>query len=549
MKLKNILLALFAIFTIGSVVSCDDDNDPTLLDSLQVSSSYVAINPEGGDVNITVTAKGDWTMDFEVEETHDSLSLEKGKVTYTIPVSQLELNDSKQNNTWFTVSQTSGTAGRSEIKFHADAATSARKVTIRIKCGDEYQQLIIAQILSSELPVSSFTDVINGTDGTIYRIQGTCTSIVNTTYGNWYIKDDAGNTIYIYGTNDFANQSFAVGDRVTVQGPRTLYGSTLELVDADIISVTKALLLTKHTSMSIGKEADAFKIAITQKGQDLTFTSECDWLTVNPNGYQVNADGDLVFTVIPTENTTGEIRKGTITFKSVKGKNSTILPIEVTQVFTTPVDGTVSTISDIVAQGQSKNAPEYYDVILKDAVVTYKNGSNIFVEDATGGVLLYDGSSSLSVGQTINGRVWGNGYAYNNLPEATSMNLYFAKVTSSVKGPDPMEVTLDELTKNFDKYVSRYVKIVDATVATAIDVNYAAVVSAGTITDGTNTLALTYQSSGSYTNAAQGYNKQKLYYYFNFAEGAKVSVVCIPTINKANKTLNIWDKSWIVKSE
>lgn len=177
--------------------------------------------------------------------------------------------------------------------------------------------------------------------------------------------------------------------------------------------------------------------------------------------------------------------------------------------------------------------------MLTDAKVTYKNGSNIFVEDATGGLLLYSGNSSLAVGDVINGRVWGAGYAYNGLPEATSLQTELAKVTKG-DAPKPMEVTLAQLAADYGKYINRYILIKDATVGKTIDVKYSGVKSAGELTDGTNTFALNHQKSGKY----QGKN---IYYYVQAAKDSKVNVVCIPSVYKTKKQLNIWDKSWIRK--
>lgn len=537
MKLKYIIPSFIAV--IAMFTGCADDNEPTYLDNLKVSSSYVAFDVKGGTQKITVTATEDWSMDFMVPVKADSLDDEKGIVKYQVPTSQMATKENK----WVKVSQLSGGAGTTDISFTVGATTATRSVTIRIKAGDKYQNIIVAQVDDSPMPVSTVKDVLKGVDSKTYRVTGMCGKIINTSYGNWYMVDNEGNELYIYGTKDASGAynwkkfNIAPGDLVTVEGARKTYKSTIEIEDATFISVKKALLLSKETNKTIDKEGKPFNVVITQKGEGLSFKSDVDWMTIEP-GYTVNKKGDLVFTVNPSENATGMNREGTLTFKSTKGKEESVLTVSIIQLGTTPITtGGIAGISSAISASTDRNKQVNFDVVLTDAKVTYKNGSNIFVEDATGGLLLYSGNSSLAVGDVINGRVWGAGYAYNGLPEATSLQTELAKVTKG-DAPKPMEVTLAQLAADYGKYINRYILIKDATVGKTIDVKYSGVKSAGELTDGTNTFALNHQKSGKY-------NGKNIYYYVQAAKDSKVNVVCIPTVYKTKKQLNIWDKRWI----
>lgn len=539
MKLKYIIPSFIAV--IAMFTSCADDNEPTYLSNLKVSSSYVAFDVKGGTQKITVTATEDWSMDFMVPVKADSLDDEKGIVKYNVPTSQMATKENK----WVKVSQLSGGAGTTDISFTVGTTTATRSVTVRIKAGDKYQNIIVAQVDDSPTPVSTVKDVLKGVDSKTYRVKGLCGKIFNTSYGNWYMVDGEGNELLIYGTKDatgaynWSKFNIAPGDSVTVEGARTTYKSTIEIVNATFISVKKALLLSKETSKTIDREAKPFNIAITQKGEGLSFKSDVDWMTIEP-GYTVNKKGDLVFTVNPSENTTGKNREGTLTFKSTKGKEESVLKVSIIQLGTTPVTtGGIAGISSVISASSDKKKQVNFDVVLTDVKVTYKNGNNIFVEDATGGLLLYSGNSSLAVGDVINGRVWGAGYAFNGLPEATSLQTELAKVTKG-DAPKPTEVTLAQLAADYGKYINRYIRIKDATVGKTIDVKYSGVKSAGELTDGTNTFALIHQRTGKY-------NGKNIYYYVQAAKDSKVNVVCIPSVYKTKKQLNIWDKSWIRK--
>lgn len=539
MKLKYIIPAAIAALTM--LASCSE-NDTLELDNIKVSQSYIAIPEKGGDVTVEITASEDWTFDIDFDVEEKKLDDEKGVVKYYVPTKQLDLKD----NSWFKVSERSGSKGKTKVTFHADATTDSRSSALQIKAGDKIQNVIVAQTAGAqEVKVVSVKDVIAGTDGKTYRVKGFCTAISNTNYGNWDMADSEGNSIMIYGTKDATGAynwnsfNIAVGDEVVVEGPRKTYGSTIELVDATFISVKKALLACDDVNKFLAKEATSFELKVAQKGDGLSFESQSDWLTIEGNGYTSDGKGNLIFKVNVEENTTGSNRTGSIVLKSTKKDDETILPVSITQLGSSAVaEGGIAAINTVLKTSTDKKKPAKFDYILKNAKVTYKNGSNVFVEDETGGLFVY-GNDVLKVGQVINGRVWGEGYAYSNLPQVTAFNLQFAKVTTPEDSKvEPMSVTLAELNAKFDYYMNRYVKISDAKVETAVDAKYPEVKSNGKITDGTNTFGLRIQSTGKF-------NGNKIYMYIQAAKDANVDVVCIPSVFKSDKQLNIYEQKWV----
>ena len=217
MKLKY-FLSFFALVALLS--SCSDDDAMTLLDEIQVSSSYVSIDVNGGSNTITVNAKEAWSFD-EAE----------------LPA-------------WLTVSPMTGGAGETKVTFTAPTAPDGRTAVLHIGCAGKTQTVNVIQGLST---VSNATcaEVIAGPESKTYRVTGTVTRIANTTYGNWYLDDGTGE-IYIYGTLDKsgkngANNSIAawgieVGDIITVEGPKTVYNGTVELVDVAVVNLQKSLV-------------------------------------------------------------------------------------------------------------------------------------------------------------------------------------------------------------------------------------------------------------------------------------------------------------------
>ena len=214
MKLKY-FLSFIAL--IGLLASCSDDDAMTLLDEIQVSSSYVSIDEAGGSNTITVNAKEAWSFDAE-----------------ELPA-------------WLTVSPMSGGAGETTVTFSAPATPDGRNTVLHIACADKKQTVNVIQGLAT-VSEATCAEVNAGPESKTYRVTGTVKNIVNTTYGNWYLEDETGE-VYIYGTLDakgneknFLSLGLEVGDIVTVEGPKSVYNGTVELVNVTVINIQKSLV-------------------------------------------------------------------------------------------------------------------------------------------------------------------------------------------------------------------------------------------------------------------------------------------------------------------
>ncbi len=214
MKLKY-FLSFFAL--VALLTSCSDDDSMTLLDEIQVSSSYVSIDVNGGSNTITVNAKEAWSFDAE-----------------EIPE-------------WLTISPMNGGAGESKVTFTAPAASDGRNTVLHIACAGKTQTINVIQGLAV-VNEATCAEVLAGPESKNYRVTGVVASIVNTTYGNWYLRDETGE-VYIYGTLDakgneknFLSLGLEVGDIVTVEGPKSVYNGTVELVNVTVVKIQKSLV-------------------------------------------------------------------------------------------------------------------------------------------------------------------------------------------------------------------------------------------------------------------------------------------------------------------
>ncbi|MBR4829275.1 MAG: BACON domain-containing protein [Muribaculaceae bacterium] len=349
MKLKY-FISFFALVALLS--SCSDDDAMTLLDEIQVSSSYVAIDEAGGSNTITVNAKEAWSFDEE------------------------------EFPEWLTVSPMAGGAGETQVTFSAPAAPDGRTAVLHVACADKKQTINVIQGLAT---VSNATcaEVIAGPESKTYRVTGTVTKIVNTTYGNWYLQDETGE-IYIYGTLDakgqtknFLSWGLEVGDIITIEGPKTLYNGTVELVDVTVINIQKSLVKVEgYDPEDATIPVDGGNVVVnlsckTTNGISVEIPDEAkDWLSI----VSISGGAEPVVTFRAPANNGGD-RSATVVFKTTdeKGKEYTaqatiyqkgsIVAASVAEFLEAPVGDTQYRISGVII---SVANPTYGNVYLRD---------------------------------------------------------------------------------------------------------------------------------------------------------------------------------------
>ena len=290
MKAKYIFASLVA--ALGLLVGCEKEG-PHFLDEVKVTSSYVSVPLGGGSNSIKVDATGAWSLAIN------------GKAD------------------WLTISPTSGSAGVTEVSFSAPSAPDGRTAEVLLTCNGATQHINVIQGVAT---VSNATcaEVNAGPDSKTYRVTGVVTSIVNTQYGNWYLQDNTGQ-IYIYGTLDakgqtknFLSWGLEVGDEITVEGPKTTYGSTVELVDVTVIKINKSLMKVAEVdpeSAELPVEGGSFTVTLENKGEGVYVEipeDAKDWLSISKIAGNV-----VTFNVAPNA---GGDRATTITFKTTDGK-------------------------------------------------------------------------------------------------------------------------------------------------------------------------------------------------------------------------------------
>ena len=360
MKLRYfipIVVALVAMFT-----GCSEDNDPIYLDNIKVSTSYVSLDTDGKTpAEMTLNATTDWSVDEK-----------------TVPE-------------WLTITPMSGAAGETKVQFSAAAATG-RKAVVKINCGGQTQEINIIQGIA-KVETATCAEVLAGADSKTYRVTGTVTAIANTIYGNWYLNDGTGE-VYIYGTldksgKDGQNNSIAawgieVGDEVTVEGPKTTYNGTVELVNVTVVNINKSLI--KVDSLTVGGvksngelpiEGGSITAAVTCKGDGINVEipeDAKDWLFISSV-----TSKSVTFRALPNA---GGDRSTTITFKTINNKK------EYTSQTTISQKGAIieCSIADFLAAPVGDTQYRITGVITKVAKAEY---GNIYVKDYSGETYVY----------------------------------------------------------------------------------------------------------------------------------------------------------------
>ena len=392
MKLRYFIPSLVAVVAAMFTGCSDNDYDPTYFSEIRVSQSYVSLDVNGGSASIDVVATGAWSV--------------------------TDVPD------WLTVSPASG-SGSGTITFSA-AAGVGRTAEVLINCEGRTQRINIIQGIAT-VSTATCAEVNAGPDSKTYRVTGTVKSIANTTYGNWYLVDETGE-VYIYGTLDakgntknFLSLGLEVGDQVTVEGPKTTYNGTVELVDVTVVKITKSLIKCDMLTVN-GEESDQLPLeggeivaTLTCKGNGVAVEIPADaqsWLGIVST--TAGANPTVTFRAQPNA---GGDRNTTVTFKTTDGKK------EYTSQATIYQAGAIieGPIADFLAAEVGDTQYRLTGVIT-ELYASDKQGKSFYIADYSGQVLIYRAEGFIEAGAKVGDvvTVVGKRGAYKDTPQMVS---------------------------------------------------------------------------------------------------------------------------------
>ncbi|MCI6069262.1 MAG: chitobiase/beta-hexosaminidase C-terminal domain-containing protein [Bacteroidales bacterium] len=237
-------------------------------------------------------------------------------------------------------------------------------------------------------------------------------------------------------------------------------GSAAGIVNAPVFNVSE------------GTYFEAQTVKVTDYDNGLKY-----YYTIDGTDPKLNASFQPTGTTQSYNDATGVSISSTTTLKMIATDKANVSSI-------TTATYTISAPDATTIMGLRNLGAGTYSVRLTDAIVTYVNGKNGYVEDATGGLMLY-ATNTLKVGDKINGPVDVVLIDYNGTDEATTFDVSSATITSDNALP-LQDLTIENLITGdgMKTYESMRVRIKNAVVKDAI------VSRNGTISQGEKSIAL-----------------------------------------------------------
>ena len=359
--------------------SCDELEQvaPGILDQIAFEEASYEIGAEGGELKVTVLTTVDWTATIAAATSLDNiegitLAADSGKGSAE-PI-QITVIFAANEGFDRTV-KLSVTGGKL-----SGSCTIVQKGTAE----REMEQITIAEFLQKPVDASIY-----------YKLRGVITSISNTQYSNFNLKDIDGDAeVYIYGLgyeDDPSNQKVELlvkegiqeGDIITIASTRGEYNGTIEGMNSYYISheksATPMLKLDKET-YEASASGEVFDLAVTSNIVTWTLTADVDWLSFEP------ATGNESTTVKVTV-AAGEGGTGTIT-ASADGLDPVTCVV-------TRADLTVLTIAEFLAKEDDANKAYQIAGIVTDIVMDKTDPTkpniygNFYIKDHTGEAYIY----------------------------------------------------------------------------------------------------------------------------------------------------------------
>lgn len=258
----------------------------------------------------------------------------------------------------------------------------------------------------TEVTVAEFiAKPVNTTDW--YQLTGTITSIASTVYGNFYIQDEAGDQLYVYGMTDkwvgsndksFANIGLAAGDIVTFRTLRAEYNGTPQAGGSDVpayyISHEKgkpveipagSVTLTFPDENSANNKVGAYTKSWTAKAGSCSFTMANfnnnnwkDWTCVkcgrksDPSVASISTDQALTAKIAKVvinfdTVTAGDLNSATLNIASDAGFSNVVASV--------PLTGIKAGAFEVAIPADKQAAGLYYQIVFDCKVSSEsKNG-------------------------------------------------------------------------------------------------------------------------------------------------------------------------------
>ncbi|MGN1226684.1 MAG: BACON domain-containing protein, partial [Candidatus Cryptobacteroides sp.] len=144
---------------------------------------------------------------------------------------------------WLSFEPSSGSESTTVVVSVSDAGEGD---TATITLSAEGLESVTCAVTRTNIQDATAEEINAAEDGKVFRVTGIVSSIANTKYGNLYIKDYTGE-VYVYGTNNFAEEGIVEGDVITVVGSKSSHNGAPQMKNVDV---------EKHYSIKDTKVSD-----------------------------------------------------------------------------------------------------------------------------------------------------------------------------------------------------------------------------------------------------------------------------------------------------
>ena len=379
----------------------------------------------------------------------------------------------------------------------------------------------------SEVASKTFTKVTALT--TMAEVQaeaGETEKGINVAISNWVVTAFSGSQVWF---TDASNEKgillyksghgFTAGKKLngTVVGTKiklyNLYPEMTSLVSTEVTVTNADAITPRTTTIAALTSRHPAEQGTIVKLEGLTYSSSSQTLSDGTN--TIAADNKFYSSLALINETTYDIT-GVVTY--YKDGDNAVVKIaprsEADVEAQTPV--VIPTAANLAALKAAERGT--YILTLSDAVISYVNGSNAFIEEGTTGALIYFSNHGYKAGDCLNGDYQVTTADYKGKFEITAMEAQEGATKTTATVP-LTTVTIATLNANFASYESRRVKIAGADVTDGIsgsDRN-------GTINDGA-ALAVYASVQNAITLTADN----------------NVDIIGYPGFNNSDQQLTVW---------
>lgn len=328
-------------------------------------------------------------------------------------------------------------------------------------------------------------------------------------------KQKYGGTITIKASEGYELQSVSIGSSMatsiayTIDSDKTL-STTKQLGAGKVYTVTElsansitfyCMGTSKTTRLYVNKLSVTYSEAgssnktsttLTFPKQSLTYATTDDLKSFTGQTATLTADGTTL-----TGKTITYSKSGDNIFSSFDATNGTLAlngnpgTATVTATFDGSNDDTYASssasytitvkevIKDIATLKEKLTTNyQYFTLKLTDAIVTYKSGTTLYIQDKTGGIYC-SGTTTLANKDKVNGLVNIRARVSNGQRTITQFTLAEDATIENNVEFTPEVVTLAQLNDNIDKYENMRVKVVAATATAAMNNNQTTITQDG----------------------------------------------------------------------